>query len=432
MRSLQRTLSKRKIMTSTFKYEIRCSPNCPFDDCVILTDIPPLGGEGDPDEQDNREVESQPRNDSSKDSEATAERNSSAGETGQSDSGQNDRTSGAMHGDDGDNRRRDTADKGDPKRSSKSDTERPDRPERSVDKSEKASIEYKPVFLAPKEFAGHGYGGMDETLPDDLVKSTVKVDLTDKVFKQRLKNIMHDNAYDRRVRGRKRGKLDMRSLYKVPAKQDNVFTLKQARKNKEYNVMLVVDESGSMNDGKSEIAADCTVFLAKAFAGIHVNTAVIGFNQFISIRKHWEADIDYNTLHESIRTMNHNRGIAYNCDWDALNMAYQMFKKAPKGNNVLVMLSDGAPVNNKPTFIDATQTSPIELAAPKNTNSLDYEDKESRHHLHALVRSNRNVDSIGIGILEGGWQVPNHIVVKSVNQLKPMLIKELRQRIRRG
>lgn len=260
----------------------------------------------------------------------------------------------------------------------------------------------------------------------------VKEMVRDSAFKSQLSSVMLDNKYDRMLRGRTRGKLDMTRLYKVPTQARSVFKQKQARRGKMYNVLLLVDESGSMmDDGKSERAAESVVFLAKAFEGININVAIVGFNRIITTRKEFTGPADYDRIYEAIRTMNFRHGHGDNNDWDALNKAYQMFDKAPEGENILVMLSDGYPASvYRPNFVDIHGKDEKE---PKGTGTLDPDDRDEKVHLHHLVKANAHrVKSIGIGIKEGGWQIPDYEVVKDVNELKPAIIKQLRKHITRG
>lgn len=484
-------------------YEIRCSPDCPFDDCVIITTIPPFsypsdqGGDKEGEEGDSNDNSSNASNGGSSSGDSgDGDGSSSAGKGGQGQGKSQSGGSGAM----GDVPRSDERGGGKRQQTSGQRPKTPERDSRPADDagqsdtgnpspakgdssgdgrgsdegSETSSGEaetkgsagsdssapvgseprrnphapikpyepapqpkYEPVFdygidVHAKQ-GGYGASHRIDAIPQmqsSIFKEKVQ---RDRVFEARLKNIMIDNAYDRRVRGRRRGKLDMKSLYKVPAKCENVFTLKEARKNKHYNILLLVDESGSMKGQKADLAAECAVFLAKSFEGINVNVAIIGFNQFITTRKTWDSAPDYDKIYEAIASMNYAHGSGDNCDWDALNKGYQMFSSAPSapsGKNILIMLSDGYPVSTNPRFVDI-HGNPEN--APKGTDRLDEYEKDRTNHLHALVRENaRTVTSIGIGIQEGGQQIPNHTVVHDLNKLKPTLIKELANQIKRG
>jgi hypothetical protein len=262
-------------------------------------------------------------------------------------------------------------------------------------------------------------------IPRDVVEK-----LQDNAFRARLSSVMLDNKYDRKLKGRTRGKLDMTRLYKVPTNARSVFTQKQSRRGKQYNVLLLVDESGSMSGDKAERAAECAVFLAKQFEGININVAIVGFNAYITTRKEFTGKCDYNRVYEAIATMNWHKGAGSNNDWDALNKAYHMFAHAPEGENILIMMSDGYPASSNSNYnVDIRGEDEPQFA---NFKSISTSKKDTKEHLHHLVKANKNVTSIGIGILEGGWQIPNHTVIKNVDGLKKEVIKQLRTHIKRG
>lgn len=275
----------------------------------------------------------------------------------------------------------------------------------------------------PKEISG---------IPPQIDKN-----LKDHAFRARLSSVMLDNKYDRMLKGRTRGKLDMTRLYKVPTQSRSVFTQKQARRGKQYNVMLLVDESGSMgSQGKSFLAAECAVFLAKQFEGININISIIGFNHYVTVRKEFTGKADYDRIYEAIAQRNWGRGSGDNNDWDALNKAYHMFHKAPDGKNILIMLSDGAPASSRSVeFINIkgkpeNPPSGSEPATREKRGQYWHNEKKNLHH---LVEANKDrVTSIGIGIMEGGWQIPDHVVVKNLNELKPAIIGQLKKHIKRG
>lgn len=256
--------------------------------------------------------------------------------------------------------------------------------------------------------------------------------MKDGAFRERLASVMLDNKYDRRLRGRTRGKLDMKALFKVPTQSRSVFTQKQARKNKEYNIVLLIDESGSMAGSKARKAAEVAVFLAKNFDGLNLNLAIIGFNNVIAVHKDFGMSSNYNDLYKTIRSLNHGAGSGNNNDYDGMSRAYDMFKHTKEGKNVLLMLSDGSPTQSHySSFLDVKGDPEKHIERFYNQN-LTPEQKKREEHLHHLVNSNKDVVSIGIGIEEGGWQIPNHFVINDLKELKPRIIKELKRNIKRG
>jgi hypothetical protein len=291
------------------------------------------------------------------------------------------------------------------------------------------------IEMVEKVLSGMGKKSKQPTREDqpeevDKIPDSVLQNMKDNSFRSRLSNIMLDNKYDRKLRGRTRGKLDMTRLYKVPTQARNVFTMKQSRRGKNYNVMLVVDESGSMDGSKARVAAEITVFLAKAFEGININIGIIGFNKFVTIRKEFETPADYERIYAAIKTQNFRNGYGDNCDYDAINRGLHMFDKAPAGKNIMLFLSDGQPEQKAVTYIDIKGKQ--EKFKHHISHLTNYE-KQQEEHLHHLVNTFKDkVTTIGIGIYSGGWQIPNHFVVKNLTELKPAIINELKKHIKRG
>jgi len=278
--------------------------------------------------------------------------------------------------------------------------------------------------------------------------------MTDNVFRARLSSIMTDNMYDRVTRGKTRGKLDMKRLWKAHVGATNLFTQKQSRKNKEYNVVLLVDESGSMSGPKIEMAADVACFLARAFEGINLNLAIIGYNHFVMVHKDFNETVkDYKMLHNTIRANANSGPAGWNNDYDAMAFAYKLFAKEAKGQNFLIMLSDGAPASSgsidhvlkhpedlKPAIDEKKEWAYFKDLSGKEhhfytdtSSHLTRHQRDERRHLNALVHANaETVDTIGIGIHSDCWQVPNHIREDNLDKLKPVLLKEIQKKIKRG
>jgi hypothetical protein len=258
--------------------------------------------------------------------------------------------------------------------------------------------------------------------------------VTDGVFRAQLSNVMTDNKFDRRLRGRTRGTLDMKALAKIPTLSRSVFTQKQARKGKQYNVVLAIDQSGSMHDNrkmkdgtyktKSEVAAEITVFLKEQFEGLNLNVGVVGYDIHVRVIKELEDKIDNKTLYNKVNC--HAGGTN---DYEGLRRAYKMLDGAKEGNKILIMLSDGYPGDFENATCYDTDGHPEKKQLPKLNARVDYNQPQ---HLHKLAKSHKDVTSIGVGIFEGGWSIPENFLVKSLDELKPTIIKVLKKNIKRG
>lgn len=284
-------------------------------------------------------------------------------------------------------------------------------------------------------------------------------DLKDKVFREKLSNVMSDNRFDRRIRGQKRGKLDMQRLWKAETGATNLFTQKKAMKNKYYNVILVVDESGSMSEqrGKAEMAAEVAVTLSHALEGIGIDYAVIGFNRFVMVHKEFEEKVDNGLLYETIvkNTREYTLGANDNNDLDALSRAYKMLA-GRKGKNIVIFCSDGAPVPSGSfmpylsskeafrTYVDTNSSyphyghsrgfkDPMGKAHEAWMDTNITGDRSSAGSFHHMVNANKDLaDTIGVGIMSECWQIPDNVSEYSLEKIKPLILEQVKKKIKRG
>lgn len=256
------------------------------------------------------------------------------------------------------------------------------------------------------------------TPQDTLAKD--KLEDKDKVFHRRLGSIMFDNKYDRIQRNRTRGNLDLRHLYKVRTGSNSVFQQKKSRANKEYNIVLLVDASGSMHSMMKE-TSKIVQFLAQSFEGININLAVATFNHMFLVHKEFDEQIkDYEKFRESIyQEVNAYAGC--NHDFQAMQLAYKMFA-GRKGKNILVMLSDGQPAvcGEGRKFIEKKYT---------QLSNTQY----NRKQFEGLVKANKQLaDSVAIGIRTESWQIPDNITVNNLSEAKVAILNLLKRKIKRG
>lgn len=277
---------------------------------------------------------------------------------------------------------------------------------------------YEPELVPPDPY-------LLEELEDAAVDAPPVNDLKDSVFKARLQSTMTDNKYDRRVPNRKRGKLDMKRLWKAKTGSTSLFTQKEARKGKEYNIMLVVDESGSMNGEKMVQAAETALFLAKNFEAMNINLAILGFNHKLVLHKDFTKAIDdYAVVNAQMISRAQSGDGTCNHDYDALQRGYALLsrQKSEHSKNILILISDGKPEHCTEDISKMRQ--------PSTLSSLEKQDKQ---HLHALVHKySDDISSFAIGIFTDSWQVPDHIRANDLAQLKPLILNILRKKIQRG
>lgn len=253
---------------------------------------------------------------------------------------------------------------------------------------------------------GTGFGEVKDHMLADKQSRGMEKDFTviDKVFRHMLSNIMLDNMYDRMVRNRRRGKLDMKHLWRAQTGVTNVFALKEAKKGKKYNVVMVIDESGSMG-GSSKgsritVAAELCAFLGKSFHDLNLNLGVIGFGSKVHTHKDFNTTFttdDYDKLrHDMPRTDGGGTD-----DLGGMKRAYEMLQTKHGEQNIIIMMSDGESSNNA--------------------------------KIHHLIEGNKGLaHTLGIGIGVETGQIPANIMIKNLEDMKPQVLGYLRKTIRRG
>lgn len=255
---------------------------------------------------------------------------------------------------------------------------------------------------APPKIAGVTYRDLTAPTPKTEPAFAQRNIPRDPVFQARLNNIMNDNQYDRRLRGRTRGKLDMTRLYKAQAGSSSVFTQKLARKNKQYNVALVIDQSGSMGafiDSPLGVAATSAQFLAEHLDRIPgMNLRISGFAFYNRTYKEFDSKIDLKTI--TYRILYTDLEGTTN-DIEALMKAYAALRRQIKGHNVLLYLTDGQPDNMTVS--------------------------------RKIIQDNQKVGTtVGIGIRHQVSQTPHRIRIDDLAELKPAIIGVLQKEIKRG
>lgn len=217
----------------------------------------------------------------------------------------------------------------------------------------------------------------------------------DHAFRARLSSIMTDNKYDRRLKGRTRGSIDLTRLHKVPTGSTSVFTRKEARKGKNYNVVLVLDQSGSMDD-QIEVASSAIIEMAKAFDGL-VDLAILGFHDNVFVHKYFEAKLTNYTLAYKEMVARCDGGTD---DFEALKRAYEMLN-GRQGNNLVIFMTDG-----------------------------QGHDTQTMHH---LVKANESLaTTIGVGIGITASSIPDNVTASSSKELKKKLVDIIGRKIKRG
>lgn len=276
-----------------------------------------------------------------------------------------------------------------------------------------------------KQKAGKERGGeLGSDAPETMTvtKGTILPVERDSVFQAKLLSVMNDNQFDRRLKGRTRGKLDMTRLYKAPTGAQGIFTLKSMRRNKKYNVVMVVDQSGSMFDqylylsknsmnawsdpaspthmvagSKIEVAGEACQFLAEHFNRIPgLDLMILGYSGRHTVHKKFGDRTNLKMIKSRVVTW----GGGGTRTAEALQVAYEALMKKTDGQNILLLLTDGS------------------SDRPSDTTDV------LQHYRHVAT-------TIGIGI-QSVAEPAHSFVIDDLTSLKPAIIWLLQQEIKRG
>lgn len=241
----------------------------------------------------------------------------------------------------------------------------------------------------------HGTEG-DETQESEPLPTTK---MNTRVFRERLKSIMTDNKYDRISRNRRRGRLDLKNLPRSQTGSENVFKQKTERKNKEYNILLLVDISGSMGAGEGsplQMAIDSATNLSKAFDGLNLNLQVNVFNHDCYTVLGFDQKLNPNDLEKEMYRL---RGGGTELS-TALDKSIKDFQ-GREGKNILVLITDG----------DAD---------------------EEKHEIHHRFEANKHIIPVGIGIHAKVDYLELSEKITDINQLLHGVVRQLKAQIKRG
>lgn len=251
-----------------------------------------------------------------------------------------------------------------------------------------------------------------------------------------IERMMASQSHVIRTPGHRKGKLHAASLYRVPGGDDRVFSQRQESISKDTTVSLLIDNSGSMHGRKQEVAMMAAYALSLTLERVNISHEVLGFTTLghygssmpTSLRRAMEDDmrssgISYNRtlplympiykgFDERIGAkvkQRFARGVfeqdylAGNIDGECLEYAAMRMLKRREKRKVMLVLSDGAPVEAR--------------GAPD--------------HLRYMVQeltTKWGIDCIGIGILDSSVSkfYPKHCVLKNLNDLPGQVMKELK------
>lgn len=279
------------------------------------------------------------------------------------------------------------------------------------------------------------------------------------VLATKIGGILTDNKFDRYVGGKTRGKLDFAGLAKI-AYSDKIFKKKEARKNKDYKVIVLADASGSMYGSRARNTGLALELLNEALSKTDVEYALWSFNgDILSLKdfkekatpkdavknlysKHlghrrtyfcFDCNIAFGTFERgylpcpscSKVTDRSNRGSSYNADGLALHLAIEALEKL-SGEHIVIMLSDGQ-ADAIPDYFGGN-------LAYMTKGGLRYRDMRIKLVAQKAIAKGVVLCSIGIQSDDVLKHYPkeNTIVVEDSTEVGAALIKLISKHIRRG
>lgn len=197
---------------------------------------------------------------------------------------------------------------------------------------------------------------------------------------------------------------------------------------------LLIDNSGSMRGRPITVAALTTDILAKTLERCGIKVEILGFTTVSwkggKSRIKWTengrpqkpgrlndirhiiykgADTPLRRAKDRIALMLKEGILKENIDGEALLWAYQRLKKRPEQRKILMVISDGAPVD------DST------LSA----NDSSFLERDLRHII-GMIADQKHVELTAIGIgHDVGKYYKNAVTIRDVNDLPPVMMNEL-------
>jgi nitric oxide reductase activation protein len=274
-------------------------------------------------------------------------------------------------------------------------------------------------------------------VPDNAVKDDWVPKLDEAVssmvgpMQKDIERLMAAQSLAVRTAGHKSGRLHSASLYRVLQGDPRVFQRKEEHTSKDTAVMLLVDNSGSMQGGRIVVAMQAAYALAQTLERVGIPSEIIGFTTgALSSSSRQQAYDEYSkhgirfsrdcstivmpifkTFNERLNgtvkkriayQLNAQVGMNTNTDGESLEYAAQRLIPRRERRKVMLVLSDGQPVG------EGTST-----------------------HLKATVKSltKMGVETVGIGIQTDAVKnyYPRHMTLNNLQELPAAVMGELKR-----
>jgi hypothetical protein len=148
-------------------------------------------------------------------------------------------------------------------------------------------------------------------------------------------------------RGGRHGKIMSRDLPRFVTSKGNFDRVFQIDCNSfGANLMILVDESGSMTSKKLPIAREAIISLMESLEGTKINTCVIGFaakNSSLVVSEKVYKEFNESINKKRLASINTTPGYEYNRDGDSFELAAKHLAETNHINSIMIVISDGCP-----------------------------------------------------------------------------------------
>ena len=255
-----------------------------------------------------------------------------------------------------------------------------------------------------------GSGGF---MMNDGLPGKIKLPPPNPHFTMRLKSIFKDNALNRLVGNKRYGNLDFKRLHKITT-TGKIFSRKDSIGGKRYNILMLIDTSGSMSGHRDVIAGAAAFTLIRDFQKL-VNISAYTFNERVVSIKEPDMIVKEHDLPgiADVVVKETRQGPGGNHDPLALLEGYDILKREI-GEKVMIVISDGEPA------CGCSKCRHI-----KNMNAYTKEVADKIEH------SGIPILSIGIQTSSVADYYQNYIIIDNPEDLYDSMLKLLSKTIRR-
>lgn len=245
-------------------------------------------------------------------------------------------------------------------------------------------------------------------------------------FQQKLGSIMIDNQLKRRGGSYRSGKLNNKMLYKFRCNNPKLFSKNIMRLHKEYSVMLLVDESGSMYGDRIINAIKTTVLLGEVLDKCHIPFSIMGFNENLKDYKDFKEPYSWKIkrgIEKMVLRPGGNYGGATTDVWGLAETRHRM--KQRTGEKIIIVITDG-------------MSAPSGKTIPKHLRKLlpkqydNFREVAIRDEVKRATQENNIVIGIGIQTSYVREVYPQSAATYDVCELPKQVLNLLKRNIKRG